>query len=198
MSKNNEKTFAILFVICLVALLFIIIIISLNKTDSTDLKSEYSQEDLNIMEDQLSNYLDDKIVPNGLSRMYGKYKGNNEFSDLYRSLYRFVNYLPNTVGKLDEVESDYEKNVSQIVDSLGCKDVEEYRALLEYMSSCGYEGQDYLSCKVMDSDFVTENGFFIVNIGFYFEGLDDPIVIKVMFSTKVSAYPKVKYQPYES
>ena len=47
-----------------------------------------------MINDQVGDYLSDKVVPKGLARLYGPYKGKNEMSDLYRKLYLLVQELP--------------------------------------------------------------------------------------------------------
>jgi len=194
MKKTKNKSIAVLSIMVLIIVICLIGIIVLNNSKPRSMKREYSKEDLNIMEEQLSSYLDDKIVPNGLSRMYGQYKGDNEFSDLYRSLYKFVNYLPKM--ETDNIETFYENNKNDIIEAIGAESQEEYVAIVNHFIDSGYTGQKYLNCRVMNSNFTTENGFFIVNIGFNFEGMDNPIVVNVAFSTREGAKPMVKYSPY--
>lgn len=200
MSKDLKKIFIALFVLLLLVLIIVMSILSLKK-NSSEGRDEYTQEDLNIIEDQVSSYLQDKIVPNGLSRMYGKYKGSNEFSDMYRSMYRFVNYLPTIVEnnvyrmKEDDRSLYFDTNKEKILDNFGIESFEDFNAFVDYLEDNNYYGEKYLSCKVMPKEMTSEGGFFIVDIGFTFEGIEEPIVFTLHFANVYNNPIMVKYKP---
>lgn len=200
MNKDLKKLLIALFVLLVLVLIVVMSILSLKKK-SAEGKVEYTQEDLNIIEDQVSNYLQDKIVPNGLSRMYGKYKGSNEFSDMYRSMYRFVNYLPtiseNNVYSMNENDrlAYFESNKETILENVGIQSFEDFNVFVDYLNDNNYYGEKYLSCKVMPKEITSEGGFFIVDIGFTFEGIEEPIVFTLHFANTYNNPIMVMYKP---
>ena len=130
MKKNKKvKKIVLSVLIVLFVILFIVLLILLNiSTKNTKVNNaRYTNEDIEIIKQDVNNYLSDKITPQGISRLYGKYKGSNELNDLYRCLYSFVNYLPNLIEvNSNNTHAYYEQNKSSINKNLGITSEEDF------------------------------------------------------------------------
>lgn len=204
--KNNKnlKKLLIALLICLILICVLLVLInSAPKEEETPelVDGIHTQEDLNIIQDDVANYLSDKITPKGMSRMYGKYKGDNEFSDLYRSLYVLVNYLPtlsSLTGTSDvEINQYYTKNSSEIENKLGITTSEDFSKFIGYLTETNYRGEKFLECKIDSSTFSYLNNYFSFNLEFIFEDFDSEFTIGVHFANSEVAKPEVYYTVIE-
>ena len=203
MDNKIFKRIFIIFIILVVVLIGLVIAMKVYQDRRLQGKVEYSQEDLNIIDNQVNNYLKNKIVPAGMSTMYGKYKGDNELSDLYKSMYNFVHYIPtiyeNDVYDMNDkdLEKFFNDEKEDIIDNIGAETVEEFKAVVDHLNECNYNGEEYVSCEVMPKEIVSQGGFFIVNIGFTFKDIQEPIVFTIHFANVGGAHPIAHYLPEE-
>ena len=121
--KRKKRLKIIIFILLIIMVILLVNLISyLNKRKES--AGRYSSEELEMIEENIDNYLSDKITPKGISKLYGNYKGENDLNDIYRSIYKFVNYLPILANKVDynsvdSIKNYYDANRSEIKDIFG-------------------------------------------------------------------------------
>lgn len=152
--------------------------------------SKYTQKDLDIIEEQIDTYLSDKVIPKGMSIIYSKYSGENDVNDIYRGLYKLIDYLPKIAKKVDykdtkSIEKFYEKNSEEINESLKIKGVEKFKKIVAYLDKVGYDGQAFVECEIDDSTYVNNYKYMSFNLHFKFEGIEE-FKLKVSFSNRNS------------
>lgn len=151
----------------------------------------HTQEDLDLIDEQIDNYLSDKIVPVGLSKLYGAYKGSNDLNDMYRGIYSFVNYISKVSKKVDfsnekDISNFYQKNKDDIKKNLGLLEEKEFIKVIKYLDKTGYNGQNFIDCKLDSSTFAVGGGYFSYKLTFNFENLEGKVDFKLYFAN----YPK--------
>lgn len=72
--KNILKLISILIVICIIAIVSIVKIRNYIR-ETVIVDGMRTQKDIDDIQKQVENYVSDKIVPKGLSRLYGTIKG---------------------------------------------------------------------------------------------------------------------------
>lgn len=199
------KKRGIIIIFLIIALLALVICLSIIKNAKHERVAEgkvgYTDEDIKLIHEGIQEFYEDKITPIGLSTLYGKYKGNNDFRELYKSFYVFVNYLPAIVEQkmydMDEagIASYYESNKDAITYNLGIKSSQEFVGFVRYLKDKGYNGQEFKTCEVMSTEKRTEEGYYIFDVGFNFNGIENPIVFTISFSNAKSTIPMVIYTP---
>lgn len=162
----------------------------------------YTQEDLDIIEDDVNNYLSDKVTPKGLSKLYGKYKGENDLNDMYRNIYSFVNYIPELSKKIkyynnDTIVSFYEENENDIKNIMGITNKEDFELFVEYLSDIGYGGEKFLECQIDNDTFKNGENYFSFNLIFTFENFDNEFKLKLNFAQKKFTTPLIYYSIVE-
>ena len=187
----------------IIIILIIICIISIVKIkdyiDKTKIVDEvYTQEDLDIIEEEVESYLSDKITPRGMSRLYGNYDGENDLNEIYRSLYKLVNYLPLLSEKIkydnaDSINSYYIKNEKDIKTNLGIENEENFIAFIEYLKNIEYNGQEFIDCQIDNSTLKSENRYFSFNIILNLKDFNNEFKLKVNFANNSSVQPIVYY-----
>lgn len=152
--------------------------------------SKYTQKDLDIIEEQIDTYVSDKVIPKGMSTIYSKYSGENDVNDIYRGLYKLIDYLPKIAKKVDykdaeSIEKFYEKNSEEINESLKIKGVEKFKKIVAYLDGVGYDGQTFVECEIDDSTYSNNYKYMSFNLYFKFEGIEE-FKLKVSFSNRNS------------
>ncbi len=196
----KKRTIFILIILMLIILLALVctkfIVENIRKNKVVD--GIHTQQDLDIMDEQIDSYLSDKITPSGMSKLYGNYKGENDLNDIYRSLYNFVNYLPKLSKKIefnsaDSINSYYEKNKEDIKSSLGISNYEEFAEFIEYLNEIGYQKKKFINCEIDSSTFKNESNYFSFDIKFNFEDFNNEFKLKLNFANYKSKTPRVYY-----
>lgn len=197
MKKNKKvKKIVLVVLIILFAILAMVALILLNlrNKDTETNNVRYTEEDIEIIKEDVSNYLSDKITPQGISRLYGKYKGKNELSDLYRGIYLFVNYLPDlSAVSSDEIHAYYEQNKSTISKNLGISSEEDFVLLFNYVKGTGYKNQKFSTCKIQNDTIEALEDYFTFDLYFTFEKFENEFKVKVHFANNKNAHPLVFY-----
>ena len=195
MKKKNILKIIIVLLIIICVIFILKIEDYINSTKTVD--GVYTQEDLNIIAEDLNNYLSDKITPKGMSRLYGKYKGENDLNDIYRSLYKFVNYLPIISKEIGHSNFDftdyYKKNENDIKTNFGIVDEEEFIKFVEYLKQINYTGQEFISCQIDSTTFKSGNEYFSFNIIFNFKDFENEFKLNLNFANNSSIQPIVYY-----
>ena len=199
--KENKKVkkMVLSVLIVLFVILFIVLLILLNiSTKNTKVNNaRYTNEDIEIIKQDVNNYLSDKITPQGISRLYGKYKGSNELNDLYRCLYSFVNYLPNLIEvNSNNTHAYYEQNKSSINKNLGITSEEEFVSLINYLKEIGYKKEKFSTCKIQSDTIEDIDNYFTFDLSFTFENFKNDFKVKVHFANNKNANPLVFYTVY--
>lgn len=196
-SKKNKKNKMILIsIIVLFVLLILMLLLYQYISENTKVDEKYTKKDLKLIDDQIDSYLEDKIVPSGLSKLYGNYKGDNDLNDIYRSIYSLVNYMP-TLSKKIEFDNDesinkfYEKNKIDIKSNLGIDNLEDFTTFINYLNEEGYEAQKFIECSLDSSTFTTKGRYFSFNLKLNFEELS--LQIKLNFANNSGTQPLVYY-----
>lgn len=162
----------------------------------------YTQKDLDIIEEDVNNYLSDKVTPKGLSKLYGNYKGENDLNDMYRSLYKFVNYLPTLSKKVEYTDSEsistyYEKNKEDIKINLGITNIEDFIKFIKFLDKVKYNGEKFLECKLDSSTFKNGAEYFSFDVIFYFEEFENEFKLNLNFANYVTTNPMIYYSIIE-
>ena len=158
--KKLKKAIILLLIIGFILIGIILIIINIKQNTLVD--DRYTEKDVEIINQEIESYLSDKITPKGLSKLYGRYNGDNELNDLYRKLYLFVYNLPslyNDVIKLDNLNEYCEKNKANIKNNFGITNIENFEKIVTYIKNTGYSGQDFIDCQIIDDTFNEINNF---------------------------------------
>lgn len=161
-----------------------------------------TQKDIEMIETQVENYLSDKITPKGIAKLYGKYKGDNDLNDMYRSIYSFVNYLPTLSKKVkydnkEAIISYYESNKDNIRKNIGISKQEDFLNLIDYLNKVGYHGEKFISCEIDTSTINKGKKYFSFELTFNFENFANEFKLKLNFANYTSTQPIVYYSIIE-
>lgn len=202
MKKDNKKVKKIILVVLIVALAILgiiaLIILNIKDNGSTENTVRYTQEDIEIVKEEVTNYLSDKITPQGISRLYGKYKGDNDLNDLYRKLYLFINYLPSLAGNTknytaDQLHAYYEQNKGAIKKNLGISSEEDFLSIVNYVRDTGYKNEKFSTCKIQTDTFEEIDDYFTFDLSITFERFENEFKVKVHFANVKNGNPLVFY-----
>ena len=188
----------IIIVICLIAIFEVTNYIKQTKI----VDGVRTQKDIEIIQNQVESYLSDKITPKSIAKLYGKYDGDNDLNDMYRSIYSFVNYLPTLSKKVkydnkDAIISYYESNKDDIKKNLGISKQEEFLAFIEYLNKVGYHGEKFVSCEIDSSTINKGKKYFSFELTFDFENFTNDFKLKLNFANYTSKQPIVYYSIIE-
>lgn len=199
--KRKKRLKIIIFILLIIMVILLVNLISyLNKRKES--AGRYSSEELEMIEENIDNYLSDKITPKGISKLYGNYKGENDLNDIYRSIYKFVNYLPILANKVDynsvdSIKNYYDANRSEIKDIFGISNLEEFTKLIENLNEIEYKGQKFIDSQIDSTTFKNEKSYFSFDIKFNFEKIEKEFKIKLNFSNHKYIQPLVYYSIIE-
>lgn len=193
---NKKKIIEIILLVLLLVCIICILVIKYVKTN-TIVDDKYSQEDLEIIDNEIENYLSDKITPKGMAKLYGKYEGNNDLNDMYRGLYKFVNYLPTLSKKINfdddkEIMSFFEKNTVEIEEKLGITELEEFEKIVGFLTTIGYDGQEFVECRLDSTTMKKGNLYFSSEITFEFKDLE-AFKLKLNFANHAASKPMIYF-----
>ncbi len=196
MDKKNRFKFLIIIIITISIMGIFYIIVLNNKIDIGNKK------DAKLIESQIEDYLSDKITPKGIAKLYGKYDGENDLNDMYRSIYSFVNYLPILSKKVkydnkDDIISYYESNKDDIRKNLGISNQEKFLDLIEYLNKVGYHGEKLVTCEIDTSTIKKRGKYFSFELKFNFENFANDFKLKLNFANYNSTKPMVYYSIIE-
>lgn len=194
MSKKVLKIcMSVLVIIALVLVLMIFIINTNAKQDSL-----YTKEDLELINQSVNNYLSDKITPKGIAKLYGAYDGDNDINDMYRGIYRFVNYLPELSKKvkyddLEDIKEFYNENSNAIKENIGIVNQEDFIQFIEFLNKNNYHGEDFIDCQLDSKTFKNKNSYFTFEISFNFEKLESDFRLLLSFSNNNHTQPEIYF-----
>lgn len=199
---KKKKLLRILIFIIIIILLICIFKLKNYIEKSKVVDGVYTQKDLDIIDDEVKNYTSDKIIPRGMSKLYGNYKGDNDLNDIYRSIYIFVNYLPTLSKKVkfndnDSIVSYYEKNKNKIENNIGITNSDDFIKFIGYLNKVGYNQEKFIDCQIDSSTFKTEKSYFSFNLIFNFENFENEVKLKLNFANYATTQPTVYYSIIE-
>lgn len=195
---KNKNLLKILIVIVIVSIVICIFTI-LNYIRNNEIKyGTYTKKDLEIIDKEVKKYMSNKITPKGISKLHGKYKGDNNINEIYISLYNFVNYLPKLSKQIEydnkqSIISYYENNKEEILTNTGLSKEESFIEFVEYLKSINYKGEKYVDSQIDDSSYNIGKKYFSLDIEFHFENFDNIFKIKLNFANSTTTKPLVYY-----
>ena len=196
--KKLLKTLIIIVIVVLFLLIFTIGILNVinKKQEEKIVDGKYTQKDIEIIQNEVTNYLSDKITPRGMSRLYGQYNGMNEPSELYRNLYVLVSILPE-ISKVSyngdkELNSYYEKNIEKL-EEIGITEKNQFISFANYLKETGYNGEKFSYCQIETNTFKYVDGYLTFDLSFYFDNFENEFKLKVNFANSSAAEPIVFY-----
>lgn len=198
MSKKVLKICICVLVIIALILVLMIKIINTNIEES----SLYTKEDLELINQSVDNYLSDKITPRGIAKLYGAYNGDNDINNMYRGIYKFVNYLPELSKKvkyddLENIKNFYNENSNAIKENIGIINQEDFIKFIEFLNKNNYHGEDFIDCQLDSETFKNKNSYFTFEITFNFEKLESDFRLLLHFSNNNHTQPETYFSVIE-
>ncbi len=134
--KNKRKIILIIIVILIfiIILLASVIALSMNKEDT----ASEEKIDLSQQEDRIKEYLDGKMIPQGISSFEREYTGEIDRSIFYEQLYSISVYLPDLVADLKEItniEDYYSENKDDIKKYIGIDNSIDFAEFVDYLNN---------------------------------------------------------------
>ena len=169
---------------------------------NSEKNSLYTSEDLELINQSVDNYLSDKITPRGIAKLYGAYSGDNDINDMYRGIYRFVNYLPELsenvkYDDLEKINEFYNENLNKIKENLGIVNQEDFVKFIEFLNKNNYHGEKFIDCQLDSKTFKNKNSYFTFEITFNFEKLDSDFRLLLHFSNNNHTQPEIYFSIIE-
>lgn len=154
------------------------------------------QQGIGTTEEQVKNYLSDKIAPKGMSKLYGEYNGKNSLNDLYRSLYIVSRELIDlSKEKINNVDKYYEKNKIEIKNTFGITSLEDFKKLQDYVKKIG-KLKEYKSAAIDTDSIKSQKKYMEFDITFVYDG-NKNLKFNVRFMNSNSESALVKYKVIE-
>lgn len=93
-----------------------------------------------VKKDMNSVNVNEIVVPLGTLNLIKNYDGENNYTDLYRKIYDFTEYVPKLQEKLksssqEKIEKYYEKNFEKINECIGINNVEDFIKFINYLTT---------------------------------------------------------------
>lgn len=188
--KNKIKI--ILFILLM---LLIAILISLKFLSKSQEQKNEIQTNKELRAEKTEEYFSDKVLPQGVSTLYGKYNGDNEKNDLYRSIASILNYLPKIsdtlkTASVEEVSQYYLANELQIEKYFGIDTIEDFNELVESLKSHVINNDKYKYCSIDSSTYEDNDEYLTFNLNIVYENTDT-VILKVYFANSTTTKPKV-------
>lgn len=170
MSKKRKKVILILLVVLAVVLIGCLVALNSLEKPKEDKPKErvdatYTKEDIKVITDSVESYVEDKVVPSGISRLYGKYKGDNELSDFYRGIKKVTDYFPTIQQKLSgkadaDIKQYFDSNKDEVLKNTGISDEEEFVKFAKYILE--FESLQNLKSAAIDTSTITSDANFLM------------------------------------
>ena len=192
MKKDRRKIFVL--IILLILLIFLVILCSYLKKQNEI--NNMKKRDEEILKEQVESYTSDKTCPRGMATLYSKYDGNRSLNDLYRNLNIFVQYLPTLSKKIHEASRTdelYKNNESEINEILGIEEA-DFKNLVEYLKKFDLDNKKFSYCEIDSSSYENIDKYLIFNMEFYYENIEEPIILKISFSNSKNSDKIVIYK----
>ena len=193
--KERKKLIIVLGIVFLILMIILLAVVD-NLKSKQDMQEE-DKSNQEIHKEVVEEYYSDQILPQGVSTLYRKYNGQNDKNDLYRSLSKMINYLPELSNDLQSITDDqWEKyfldNSDKIKSCFGISDLAKFTELAKYLKLFNIAENQYQYCAIETSSYGVQNGYLTFNINITFENVEN-IKLKVHFANRTSVNPKVMY-----
>ena len=197
----SKKVLKVCICVLVTIALLLVLMIKIINTNS-EKNSLYTSEDLELINQSVDNYLSDKITPRGIAKLYGAYSGDNDINDMYRGIYRFVNYLPELsenvkYDDLEKINEFYNENLNKIKENLGIVNQEDFVKFIEFLNKNNYHGEKFIDCQLDSKTFKNKNSYFTFEITFNFEKLDSDFRLLLHFSNNNHTQPEIYFSIIE-
>ena len=199
----KKKSFVLLIFVILIILVILTLVLrrAIFKQEEEKINDEVIAQNEELMKQITEEYFSDKICPQGMATLYGKYHGQNDLNDLYRGLYNLVGYIEKmypTLKNYDstQLEEYYNENPRKIIKTLGANSFEEFSAFLDYLDSVGYSSEYvYKYCKIDTETYEEDIDYLMFNLSFYYEEKDNLLNFKVYFGQDEKMKQELIFEP---
>lgn len=187
----NKKKKIILVILIILGISLITCLTILNQYKNSEKKYEtetvdgiYTQKDIDIIQESVDNYVSDKVVPTGISKLYGQYQGNNDLSDLYRGIKKVSDYIPLISEKLNgksdtDIKKYYDTNKQEITQNTGIIDSKDFVNFVKYILE--FNSLKTLSSSAIITDTIsTDDNFLMFNLKLVYED-NQEVILKTYF-----------------
>ena len=187
----KKKKKIILVILIVLAIILVICFSILNKYKNAEKKYEteivdgqYTQQDLDIIQESVESYVSDKVVPTGISKLYGKYKGENELSDLYRGIKKVSDYIPLISEKLNgksdaDIKKYYDANKKEVTQNTGIIKSEDFVNFAKYILEFNLL-KTLSSSAIMTDTISADEDFLMFDLKLVYED-NQEVIIKTYF-----------------
>lgn len=187
----NKKKKIILVILIILGISLVICLTVLNqyknsaeKYDTETVDGIYTQKDIDIIQESVDNYVSDKVVPTGISKLYGQYQGNNDLSELYRGIKKVSDYIPliseKLAGKSDtDIKKYYDTNKEEIIQNTGIIDSEYFVNFAKYILE--FNSLKTLNSSAIITDTIsTDDNFLMFDLKLVYED-NQEVIVKTYF-----------------
>lgn len=192
----KKKPLMILMAIILTILIVLIVVLN-NLLEKRQIEEE-KQTDIETRKEAINEYCEDKVLPRGISTLYGKYKGQNSKNDLYRNFNDLVQYLPDLYSDIKEMDvaklsSYYEEEYSNIEKYLGIEEEEDFERFAKYIQTMELENVTFNSAEIDDTTYENTEEYLSFDLELVYNGIENIVKVRVSFANKTITKPMVVY-----
>lgn len=138
-------------------------------------------------------YQEETILPKNMLELYN-YKGERNFSEVYRSLKIFseyISYLNKNILTDSDLEKFFEVNKVEIKDKLGIVDYELFRKFIENLKDKKVDINDFEYAEIESGSSVLQSKYYSFNVIMHYK--ENSIKIKIKFANKNNIKRKIIY-----
>lgn len=172
MSTTKRKNYLIFIIIgiliCIILLCIGVIVLS---RSSNNEKIDLSQQEENI-----SKYLEGKVIPQGISTFMREYNGDVDRDEFYEQLYSVSSYLPDLVLSLKESNNFgkfYDDNYDNIRKLIGVDNKEDFIDLANYLVENDISGDEFNYCSYEKGTIFNANDYSYFKMKFNYKDYGD-------------------------
>ena len=196
-----KKKYLIILLAITSIILCILILILNNLLNKKEINIE-TEKDIEVKKQAINEYCEDKVLPRGISTLYGKYKGQNSKNDLYRNFNNLVQYLPDLyldVKEMDDTQLSayYEEEYSNIEKYLGIEEEEDFERFAKYIQTTNLENVTFNSAEIDDTTYENTEEYLKFDLELVYNELENTLKVKVLFANQSSTRPMVVYDVVE-
>ncbi len=166
--KRKNKKKKIIIIMAVLLLILILLCLILKKVEEKNSAVTY----LGTKEAELaSEYLKEKVIPQGTYQFTMNYKGNISKDKFYEALNDTVNYLEDLSQDIEDInfEAIFEEQEIEIKEYLGIEKQEDFIKVCELLKGKDIQNTKLSYCKIIENTFYTEDIYTKFNMIFYYE-----------------------------
>lgn len=167
MKKQKFKISLIILIILVIVIIGIIKVLEKNKNDNENV-DKYNE----IYSTQFTKeYLQDRVVPQGIYQFTKKYKGEVTREILYERLNIVTQYLTDLSKEIDgkDIEQFYDANTEQILEYLGIDNKNDFVNICKVINERNIKDTTFKYCVIGEEDFEIQGGYTKFYIDFCYE-----------------------------